>query len=108
MDEKLVIKFVHTIDNICRSLLQRGLGDSYVSSGDFIGFMYLDQLGQRLGEHGTAGLKRVSSLSKKDGRRGNGGSCAEGARRYLYALQIRDIEGTGVIGNGWEIVRPRA
>src|ERR1700722_1113417 len=99
---------MHIIDNICRSLLKRGLRDSYVGSGDFISFMYLDELGQRLRDHGTAGLKRVSTLSKKDVRRGNGRSCAECARGYFYALQIRYIEGTGFIGNGWEVVGPGA
>src|ERR1700761_9753531 len=99
---------MHTINNSCRGLLKRVFGDSYVGGGDFVGFMYLDQLGQRLGERGTAGLKRVSSLSKKDVRIGDGRTCAECAGRYFHALQIRHIESIGFIGNDREIVRPRA
>src|ERR1700722_11819997 len=99
---------MHIVNNICRCLLKRGFGDSYVGSGDCVAFMYFDELGQRLGKHGTAGLKRISSLCEKDVRRGNGRICPEGAGGYLYALQIRDIESTGFVGHRWEVVGSRA
>src|ERR1700690_1368764 len=87
---------------IRRYFLQGGLGEVDVGHGDFVGLVDLDELCNRLGNHGAARFERLGSLRQKNVRRRN--ARTEGPSRYLDSLEIGDMQKVGFIRDRGKVV----